>query len=79
MKKAKSPPGRGYFFVGMELYSVLNLTTHLTKERARLVLNCLNWLKGRMAGTLKLFQRLLEKMASADTVMLLGLLNLRRL
>ncbi len=77
-EKRKLSPVQRIYFLGMELDSV-NLTARLTEEHVRSMLNCLNSLKSRTAAPLKQFQRLLGHMASAATVMPLGLLHMRML
>ncbi len=77
-EKSKLSPVQRIFFLGMELYSV-NLTARLSIERAQSVLNCLESFQRKRAVPLKLFQRLLEHMASAAAVTPLRLLHMRPL
>lgn len=57
-EKSKLSSVQRISFLVRELDSV-NHTVHLTEERARSVLNCLNSLKSMTVAPLKLFQKLL--------------------
>ncbi len=74
-EKSKLSPAQRISFLGMELDSV-NLTGHLSIERAQSMLNCLESFQGKRVVPLKQFQRLLGHMASADAVTPLGLLHM---
>ncbi len=63
-------------FLGIELDSV-SWTARLTQERAQSVLNCLKTLSGRMAVSLKLFQRLLGHVAATAVISCAWLLHMK--
>ncbi len=76
--KEQTLPCAENLFSRVELDSVF-MMARLTDEHAQSVLNCLSSFRGRTVVPLKQFQGLLGHMASAATVMLLGLLHMRLL
>lgn len=64
--------------LGMEL-DYVTILVHLTNEHAQSMLHCLTLFRQQSAAPLKLFQRLLDNMASSSVVVTCGLMHMRPL